>query len=351
MYFIPLPDESAFYPEAVDWYNRDMIYLLSGKEIYLLIKQRRALIEKSGVLNENITVFDGSSNRFRIQEALQACATISLFGDRRMVIVDDPLFLNPSRRDGGAKARREENAQALERYARQPNPDCDLLFYCDGFDADQRTKEYKILKPYIESGNIIEYRTPSVKSWEMEGEMNRRLQQAGLQLQPDAGKELLLRVDASLSELERTIDKLLLYGKKTYDKTDIEHLTSISVDQLIWQMCSALTAQDAVGTMRYYQQLTALTAWVPTVTIAAMATVIRRLYISLCAYEHGLRDDEIRARYGVRFPSRDRAQAGMKNSRSYLHLLKELADLEQGIKNGTVPDPKQAVEHFLVKHL
>ena len=83
MYFIPLPDESAFYPEAVDWYNRDMIYLLSGKEIYLLIKQRRALIEKSGVLNENITVFDGASNRFRIQEALQACATISVPPRRR----------------------------------------------------------------------------------------------------------------------------------------------------------------------------------------------------------------------------------------------------------------------------
>ena len=328
-----------------------MIYLLSGKEIYPLLKHRRALIKKSGILNENITIFDGSSSRFSIREALLACATFSLFNERRMIIVDDPFFLNPSRHDSGTKTVREENARALESYIRQPNPDCDLLFYCDGFDADQRTKEYKILKPYIEKHQIIAYKTPSVKSWEMEKEMNHQLEQAELQLSDEAKKELLLRIDTSLSELERTIDKLKLYGKKAYDLQDIEHLASISGEQLIWRLCYALIAHDAVGVMRYEQQFMALSSGGSAVLIGALAKVLRRIYGSLCAHEHGLADEEIRSLYGIRFPSRDRAQAGEKSSRFYLGLLKELADLDQGIKDGTIPDSMQAVDCFLVKHL
>ena len=128
-------------------------------------------------------------------------------------------------------------------------------------------------------------------------------------------------------------------------------MASISGEQLIWRLCYALIAHDAVGVMRYGQQFMALSSGGSAVLIGALAKVLRRIYGSLCAHEHGLADEEIRSLYGIRFPSRDRAQAGEKSSRFYLGLLKELAELDQGIKDGTIPDSMQAVDCFLVKHL
>ncbi|MBQ1355340.1 MAG: hypothetical protein IIY72_02545, partial [Solobacterium sp.] len=70
-----------------------MIYLLEGTETYRMAKAREDIIKKSGVLPENIQNIDGSvRSSFSLSDVLSACSTISLFGDRRTVIIDSPYF-------------------------------------------------------------------------------------------------------------------------------------------------------------------------------------------------------------------------------------------------------------------
>jgi DNA polymerase III delta subunit len=336
-----------------------VIYLLSGKEVYPLLQKRQHILKDSGVRQENITVFDASSPKFSLSSALAACGTISLFGDRRAVILEDPFFLNPGRKTGAEKpdGRRrkadpkKDRSSLLEAYCREPNPDCDLILFCDGFEADQRTREYKTLKPFIEKRRVQEYIVRPIKPREMPMELDRRLGQEGLELTPEARQELLLRIDGSLSELERTLDKLKLYGQKRYGLEDIEHLVSIQTDQMIWKMCNAMAFGSGEQMMRYYRQLLDLTRTPPNQMIAAMAKVLRRLYISLLCYEKGMPDDAISASYGILYPSLDRRTAGLRDSRYFFRCLKELADLDQGIKDGTIGEPQEAVELFLLRQL
>ena len=332
-----------------------MIYLLSGKEIYLLVKRRKEIIEKTGAAAENITVFDASNPKFNIENAIAACSTFSLFSDRRVVVLDDPWFLNPNRKgtDKAAKAKKNtgDNASILASSLQNPNPDCDLIFYCDGFAADQRTREYKLMKPLIDKGLISEYSVKTYKAWEMLKVLDDRLKARHLRVDEDAKQELLLRIDGSLSQLEQTLDKLELYGKGTYSLEDIEHLTSINTEQLIWKLCNAMSAGSARDTIRYYHQLTSLTETSVQQLIASMAMVFRRMYISLRCYEKGMPDEMIRTQYGIRFPDLDRRSAGGKRSRYYLQLLVELADVDQGIKNGTIANGNLALEQVLWRHL
>lgn len=328
-----------------------MIYLLSGKEIYLLVKRRKEVIEKSGASPENVTVFDASSPKFNLENAITACSTFSLFSDRRVVVLDDPWFLNPGRKtsDKPAKGKKStsDNSAILAAYLTSPNPDCDLIFYCDGFAADQRTKEYKLMKPMIDKGLIVEYTVKTYKSWEMPKVLEERLKSRKLRLDEAAKQELLLRIDGSLSDLEQTLDKLQLYGKSTYSLEDIEHLTAINTEQLIWKLCNAMSAGNSRDTVRYYQQLTSLTETSLQQLIASLAMVFRRMYISLRCYEKGMPDEMIRTRYGIRYPDLDRRSAGGKRSGYYLKLLNDLAGVDQGIKNGSIADGNLALEQIL----
>ena len=178
-----------------------------------------------------------------------------------------------------------------------------------------------------------------------------RLEARHLRVDEAAKQELLLRIDGSLSQLEQTLDKLELYGKGTYSLEDIEHLTSINTEQLIWKLCNAMSAGSARDTIRYYHQLTSLTETSVQQLIASMAMVFRRMYISLRCYEKGMPDEMIRTQYGIRFPDLDRRSAGGKRSRYYLQLLVELADVDQGIKNGSIANGNLALEQVLWRHL
>jgi DNA polymerase III delta subunit len=71
-----------------------VIILLEGKESYQLNARKQKLIQESGAEGENIVSLDGSSRTaFSMEAALNLCSTISLFGDRRAVLISNPYFL------------------------------------------------------------------------------------------------------------------------------------------------------------------------------------------------------------------------------------------------------------------
>ncbi len=335
-----------------NWYNTVMIYLLEGKETYLLLKKRQELIKKNEVFPENILVIDASSrSQFSLEAALNMCSTVSLFSDKRVVILDDPYFLKTAKEGTGKKKVKNtvDNAALLENYCRDPNPDTDLIIYCDGFAADRRTKEFKVLNNYInKSVKICTFSSPS--QWELEQTADKLLAENKFKLTNEARTELKKRINGSTTELYKTLDKLVLYGEKNLDKSDIEHLVSYNPDVNTWNLGDAFVAGDADGTFRSLHEMLDHSNVAVQQIIPTLAYRLRQLYEVVVCYECGMTMEQIKTKTGRKYPEKDLISAHGRNSRYFLKLLAQMADLDQAVKTGK-KDARNGLEMFLLRNL
>ena len=88
-----------------------------------------------------------------------------------------------------------------------------------------------------------------------------------------------------------------------------------------------------------------------TVMISMLSKRLRTLYNMMLLHETGYSNDEVAARMHVKsgfvyYALKDASHFSSKQILSYLN---ELADMDQGIKQGTL-DPKNSFENFLIRN-
>lgn len=331
-----------------------MIYVLSGKETYSLRKKKEQILKRGGSSSENIISYDGSAASFQLSDALSACATVSLFDDHRTIIVDDPSFLMAGGAKGasGKKKGKQKGgtAELLEQYCKNPGPDADLIFYCNGWEPDHRLKEYTILQDAAKAHvcTIITFSMPA--PWELPDLVDRKLKERGYVLSRDAEDELLARINGSASMLYLSLDKFDLYGKKNLDLTDIRHLVSPNPEADIWKLGDAFISGNMEGTFRSLQDILSNGTMNEQGVLPILAVRIRQLYEVTAMDECGIPEDVIGRTLNRKRPDKDLMAARGHGSSYFLSLLKELADLDQGIKQGKL-DAAQGLDGFLLEHL
>jgi DNA polymerase-3 subunit delta len=332
-----------------------VITILEGKESYQLNAKKRQLIRQSGAEGENVIVIDaGSRTGFSMEAVLNLCSTISLFGDRRVVLLSNPYFLKSG---GGAaektskskKTSKKSPSELLEQYCLSPNPDTDLIFLCDGYTCDKRTKEYKILSSHAgRTVTIITFSNPS--PWEMDQLIRRELDSRGFQLSADALEELKLRISDSATELYRTLDKMELYGESSFDRSAIAGFVSYNPEVNVWKLSDAFVKGDAGRTMETWYELREHASLDVYGILPTLTYRLKRLYCVRKCYEAGLSMEEIKSRTGQGFPDKDLDSSGGHSSGWFLHRLKELAEIDQGMKTGRL-DGTNGLELFLLRNL
>lgn len=332
-----------------------MITILEGKESYQLNAKKRQLIKHSGAEGENVIVIDASSRTgFSMEATLNLCSTISLFGDRRVVLLSNPYFL----KSGGStsektsrskKSTKKTPAELLDQYCLSPNPDTDLIFLCDGYLCDKRTKEYKILSAHAgKTVSIITFSNPS--PWEMDALIRRELAARGFQLSQDALEELKLRISDSATEFYRTLDKMELYGETQFDRAAIAGLVSYNPEVNVWKLSDAFVKGNASTTMETWYELREHASLDVYGILPTLTYRLKRLYCVRRCYEVGMSMEEIKSRTGQGFPDKDLDSCGGHSSGWFLHRLKELAEIDQGMKTGRL-DGTSSLELFLLRNL
>ena len=117
-----------------------MIYLLDGKETYYLTKKKQELLHQQDLSKDNIMRVDGSiKNESLMSDIYALCNTVSLFGEKRVVIVDDAYFLKTKtgtkasnkKETSSKKVKTISTAEVLEKYCKEPNDDTDLIFFLE----------------------------------------------------------------------------------------------------------------------------------------------------------------------------------------------------------------------------
>ncbi len=333
------------------------IYLLSGKDLYRIETAYQRIIKDWGADKDHVVAFDASDPRsFRFDAAIMECDTFSLFegSERKAVVIRDPYFLNAGAKTGRASKKKDEKEEAdrerrlslLQQYLKQPNPDTALIFYCHGFDADTRKKEYKMIQQY--GGVITEYKKMFDRDFAVyaDGE----LKKYRLTLTADARRELLERVDCDTLLLHRAIEKLLLYGETKYGRDEIRALVSLNPEVNIFNMSSRFISGDLEGTLKAMDEMLK-SSYDHTAMMIMLASRIRSMYCMRRLYEKGLSNDEIAVRlkqkpYAVR---KGLENTSSRSASQLLKLLVQLAELDQGIKAGTI-NPKDGFEQFILKN-
>lgn len=329
-----------------------MIYLLDGKETYFLAKKKHSLIEEARVEEENIITIDGSNaTHFSMRDVLQYCDTISLFGEGRIVIVDNPFFLNSSGPKRGSKKGSEKDsiADLLDQYCSHPSDTTDLILYCYGYDADKRTKEFQILNQYVNK-TLTHLHFGELSPQELNNTIQKELSQHGLNLTKDALDELKLRIGTRTSDLYKALEKLILFDKKELNLEDIQHLVSANTEVDIWKFGNAFLKGQYEQAIRAYHDLFDIERLTPSGIIPILSSQIRGVYNSVKCNELGMAEAAIKKQTGRMYPNLDIQSAGSHNSDDLLQILADLADMDQGIKSGRYNDT-EIFETFMLRYL
>ncbi len=330
------------------------IYILSGKDIYRLQENLRHILRNHSIDKEHTFVFDASEKKsFRFDAAIMECDTFSLFDeDDKAVIIRDPYFLNAGKKNEGTGTKKSTDKDAevrmsiLEQYLKKPNPHAVLIFYCRGFEADSRKKEYKLLQKH--RAEII--RLQKMKKWEFENYTDKQLSLNHLRLNRDARAELLNRIDGDTLLLHNAIDKMVLYGQENLDLNDVTHLVSLNPEVNVFQMSNAFIRHDFAGVIQARDEMLS-SNYDYLALIMMLAGRLRTYYKYKLLYEKGYSEGEIATRfraneYAVKISLE---AASSISSRKLLEWLCELAELDQNIKAGKT-DPGYGFEMFILRN-
>lgn len=174
-------------------------YLVSGDDPLLVMEacdEIRAAARKAGIDDRELFHAEGSFDWNGLREEANA---MSLFASRRILEVRIP------------NGKPSDKGEALQYLLEHPNPDNLLLLICPRLDTTmQRTAWVKA----VEKHGVLLPVWPIERS-QYPGWLKRRLQQAGLQIEPAALSLLAQQTEGNLLAAVQEVEKLRLLGTST----------------------------------------------------------------------------------------------------------------------------------------
>lgn len=327
-------------------------WIYTGEDIWREEDVLKINLQKEGIDQDHTVMIDASDRKnFRMDEAIMECDTFSLFDEgKKAVILKDPYFLLVSRRKttSAAKKKKDDPEDSIEKiltqYLKNPNPNTELIFYCHGTNAAKSRKITKLLLKY--GTEYIEFNTMDEKEFRSYAE--KELKKRGFNLSKPAFAELLERTGNDNLLFHNALDKLELYEQKDLDRNDICHLVSLNPKQDTLKFVSSFINGDLNGCLSVMHEMRTANYSVQSM-IAMIAKRIRTVYNMKLLHEKGQSEDEIGVRLNVKrgyvwYVLKD---YGSISSHTLLKWLKELADLDQAVKQGKI-DPDDGFDRFIL---
>ncbi len=219
------------------------VYLIAS-ESYKIIEEKVNLLTKDKV---NIIYYDLRVNS--LIDVINEANYFSLIPDEKYIIVKATNLFKSSKDD----SIKEEEIKMLDKYFKEPNPLCSIIFTSMGM-PDKRKKVYKKI---LELGTI-DITNPLNKK-EMVYKCIEILKKKDFELSYETANYIVensfVNYDIMLSE----IDKILLLLKPSkIEIKDINKIVSLSVNSNIYGFLSAILSKDmkkAINESKYFETL------------------------------------------------------------------------------------------------
>ncbi len=179
------------------------IYLLLGEEAFLMQETIRYIVQASLLEEEkdfNLSMYDMEDTA--VETALEDAETLPFMGERRVVIIKNPVFLTSEKK----KEKVEHRIEKLEQYIHSPAPYTIVVFVAPYEKLDERKKITKLVK---KQATVLEMKSLSdadAIKW-----MENVAQEAQIKLERDAVNQLLLLTAGDLMVIHQELQKLSTY--------------------------------------------------------------------------------------------------------------------------------------------
>jgi DNA polymerase-3 subunit delta len=217
-------------------------YLIHGDDHGRIAERRarlRGLAESlSGA--EGIELFEGDGATPEAVAAALDAMTLAL--GRRFIIVD------------GVERWKDKELDALERSLDGISPETTVAFFAR---EDSRNRVPERLQAAVRAADGDVNAENSVKPWELPKWVLARAAELGLELEPDAARELIRHVGERQQRLLRELEKLVLGAEQdvTLDAAAVDELTAPSAERRAWAVADALVAGDTPAAVRSFLAL------------------------------------------------------------------------------------------------
>lgn len=314
------------------------VYLIFGKEHYLLKQNRERLLKALGVTDRkdmNFTLL--SEKDFSVQALIADSDTLPFFADRRVILVEESGFFKGNKKE----------KDRLVKYI--PDiPESTVVIFVESV-VDKRDKLYKAVSKY---GTAEEYLLPT------ESELSQwivgRAVRDGLRIRRSAWDEFYLRCGSSMDLMDAEYQKLSAYcfEKKQIDKEDVEVICSNASETKIFALSDAISERNAAKVFDVYRDMLRQNEKAPGI-LALIQRQLLQLYDLKIMDRDGISFAEKKKHLGISYDSiirkLDTYQKRFKEA-ELIRLLEKAADYEADFKSGRLTDTL-AVELLLNESL
>lgn len=319
------------------------VYLLFGTENFIL-KETKQLLIQSALGDEeadfNLSVYDLEETS--VEAALEDAETLPFIGERRVVVLNNPVFLTAER----TKEKIEHDLGRLEAYLNEPSPFSILVFIAPYEKLDERKKITKLLKKQAEVLEANGLNEQQMKEW-----IRNRAGQYDVHIAEDALDDLISLTDGNLMMLTQELDKLALYsGQGNVISSETVHLlVPRSLEQNIFSLVEKVVQRKVAEALRIFYDLLRNNEE-PIKILSLLVGQFRLLFQVKELSKMGYGQQQIASAVKVH-PYRVKLAAGQgKNftEAELLQILDSLAEADYQMKMGKM-DKKLILEMFLMK--
>lgn len=253
------------------------VYLFTGPEEYVKREALDALRQK--LLPPGLeTLNDATLEGVTAQQITDACETMPMMCDRRIVTVRDWAPLLP------AKSKNEDAETAwMQKWLENPPASCVLVFYMRQ-EQDGRKKMSGLLKKKAAVVNFDLLTDAELSRW-----CARKLKPLGKRIEPAVLNTLTYMAGRELTRLDGELDKLAAYLGEERDaitEDDVKAIVSASLEYNVFELLNSLLAGDMKKGQQTVNSL--LQGGQTSVGLLAMLTrQLRQLAHMKCALDAG----------------------------------------------------------------
>lgn len=306
-----------------------MIYLLFGTKDYSINNEIKKICKNIDEMN--ISRYDLNNDLTSL--VIEDAKTISLFGDKKIVIADNANMFTAST---------SKDSEIIEAYLKNINEYTDLIFIVHSDKIDARKKIAKAIK---EKGKIIEFNDDLDAV-----NLIRRLFK-DYNIEYSDIKLLIDRVGNNPLIITNEINKIKIYkgNDKNITSEDILNLTNKIIEIDVFKLIDYIVRKDKENALELYNEMLKVNEE-PIKIIVILANQFRIMYQSKELLKKGYSEKDIASILKIH-PYR--VKLAIQNSRNYtsemlLKYLNDLADIDIGIKTGTI-NKDLALELFILK--
>ncbi len=306
-----------------------MVYLLYGTKDFEIEEEIKKL--SKGIDEMNISKYDLNNDMLSL--ALEDAKTMSLFGDKKLVIVDNAnMFTGSTSKD----------SELIEEYLNHINENTTLVLIVHNDKLDTRKKITKLIKKV---GKVQEFNDElDTTSLVRRLFKDYNIDYKTIQLFID-------RVGNNPLIIQSEINKIKIYkdNDKNITEEDILNLTAKLIEIDIFKLIDYIVRKNKEKALELYYEMLKMNEE-PIKIVVILANQFRIMYQSKELLKKGYSEKDIANTLKIH-PYR--VKLAIQNSRNYtsdilLKNLNALADIDIGIKTGTI-NKDLALELFILK--